>query len=277
MTVRVLHQISDPGREGRANEDMAGQGGRFAWIIDGATGLGDRPLIENAPSDAAWLSVVLHAAFSEAAGRMDNPHDMLRHAAHEAERRFADDRSRAPDERYEIPTAAVLIARFGDDGVEVVDLGDCAIYIAAGDRVARFGGTETGRQLEQANARRMMSGGKGRTPDVLDMLRAVRNKANTPQGYPIIAPSAQSAQAARRHRFEPSTGEALLLTDGYEAAIEDYGLYTPQSLLSAAREGLRDPLQKLREVERDDPHCTQFPRFKPSDDATALMVAYGGG
>lgn len=275
--IRVHQSVSDPGRKGRANEDMAGAAGRFAWIIDGATGLGERQLIDSAPSDAAWLSATLHIAMEEAAERMDNPLDLLTHAAAEAERQFVDACDRAPEERYEIPTAAVLVARFGDDGVETVDLGDCAIYLAAGGEIARFGGTEHGRALEQENARRTMGTGSGRTPEVQEMLRTIRNKANTPDGYSIIAPSADSARPARRHRHPAPAGDALLLTDGFEAAIEDYALHTPASLIEAARSGLGAPLAALRDVERSDPDCTRFPRFKPSDDATALFLTYGGG
>lgn len=277
MSVIVHQTITDPGRAGRANEDLAGAAGPFAWIIDGATGLGERPLIADAPSDAAWLSAVLHIAMAEAGERMDNPADLLTHAAAEAERQFKSAATRAPDERYEIPTAAVLVARFGADGVETADLGDCALYVRAGGEISRFGGTAQGRALEQANAQRMMAGGGGRTAEVVAMLRAIRNKANTPGGYAIIAPSADSARAARRHRHPPAAGDALLLTDGFEAAIEDYGLYTPAALLEAARTGLRAPLDALRQVERDDPDCTRHPRFKPSDDATALFLTYKGG
>ncbi len=42
-------------------------------------------------------------------------------------------------------------------------------------------------------------------------------------------------------------------------------------------DGLAGLLQELRHIEREvDPDGTRFPRFKRSDDATALLVKTGG-
>ena len=277
MSLETLGAVSDAGRPNRANEDGFGVTGAFAWVIDGATGLGDAPLLD-APSDAAWLTAALDLALREAAERAEEVEDpvmLLAEAAQRVELRFRDERSRAPVERYEIPTAAVLLARFDGERVAMADLGDCALYVRTDGTIARYGGVKSGRDLEQANARKLMAGGSGRTPEVVAFLREVRNRANTPRGYPIFAPEASCIARARRAEHVAASGEALLLTDGYEAAIDDYALYTPQTLLDAARVSIRGPLDAMRAVERDDPDCTRFPRFKPSDDATALHLAFG--
>lgn len=272
--LKVLGAASAPGGPDRANEDGYGAEGRFAWVVDGATGLGDEELLPG-PSDAAWLAATMDAAFRAHAEAAADPADLLARAAGDCERRFIAERSRPAKERYEIPTASVVVAAFGPDGVEIAELGDCAIYIASGDEVARFGGTEAGRALEQENARNMMGPDGRRSPEVLAFLRLVRNQANTPQGYPIFAPDAESAAGARLHRHPATAGEALLLSDGYEAAIDDYGLYDPPGLIEAARADIRAPLDALRDVEGGDPECRRFPRFKPSDDATAMLVRFG--
>ena len=273
LTVRDA--VSAAGREGKANEDGFGAVGRFAWIIDGATGLGDENLLD-APSDAAWLTSVMSETFAAHAAAASGPVALLEHAASIAETRFAAERKRAPAERYEIPTAAVLVAEFRPGEVKIAEIGDCASYLQAdAGTVTRFGGTEEGRALEQANARKLMAGGGGRTPDVLAFLRSVRNKANTPDGYQIFAPERGSAAGVRVHSHGwHGAGDALLLTDGFEAAVEDYALYDPPGLMRAAREGLKGPLEALRAVEKADPECKRYPRFKPSDDATALLVRF---
>lgn len=273
MTPAVVDAVSDPARPDRANEDGWGAAGRFAWIIDGATGLGEEPLLAG-PSDAAWLTAVVSETLAAKADTVSDPGLLLEAAAREAEMRFLAERRRPPAERYEIPTCAVLLARFEPDGVTTVDLGDCGMYLSAGGTVRRIGGTEAGRAAEQASAARLMAGGGGRGPEVMAHLRAVRNRANTPEGYPILAPDAGSARRARRNFLPAREGLALLLTDGFEAAVEDYGLHTGESLVAAA-DRLGDVLSALRQVERDDPDCTRFPRFKPSDDATAVAVRFG--
>lgn len=273
LTVRDA--VSAAGREGKANEDGFGARGRFAWIIDGATGLGDESLLD-APSDAAWLTAVMNEVFAAEADAASGPMALLEHAAVVAETRFAAERRRAPAERYEVPTAAVLMAEFRPGEVVIAEIGDCAVYFQAGaGAVARFGGTEEGRALEQANARKLMASGGGRTADVLAFLRAVRNKANTPEGYQIFGPERGSAAGVRLHTHRwHGDGEALLLTDGFEAAVEDYALYDPPGLMRAARDGLKGPLEALRAIEKADPECKRYPRFKPSDDATALLVRF---
>jgi len=265
--------VSEPAGANRPNEDGWGVAGPFAWIIDGATGLGDTRLLD-APSDAAWLTAVLDAALREGAAAAGDPGFLLAEAAATAEARFEAERHRAPAERYEIPTAAVLLARFGDDGVTVVDLGDCGLYLAGDGRVRRIGGTESGRAAEQTSARRLMGSGSGRGPDVLSFLREVRNKANRPDGYAIFAPDAGCAYRARRNFLPLQEGLALFLTDGFEAAVEDYGLHSAQSLVASA-DRLGEVVAAIRAAERDDPDCVRYPRFKPSDDATALSVRFG--
>jgi hypothetical protein len=271
----VLGVASEPGSPGRPNDDAAGSAGRFAWVIDGATGLGDEQLLDG-PSDAAWLAGALDLALHAAAETATDAADLLAAAVAEAERRFLAERRRPPAARWEIPTAAVLVVEALDDAVAVVELGDCAVYVAAGGHLARFGGTEAGRAGEVASARRFMTGGGGRTAEVLQHLRAVRERANAPGGYPVIAPDATTAAAARHHRVACRSANILLMTDGYEAAVDDYGLYTRAGLLEAALADIQAPIAALRAVEVDDPACTRYPRFKPSDDATALVARMAG-
>ncbi|MEM9223381.1 MAG: hypothetical protein AAGB11_13385 [Pseudomonadota bacterium] len=270
-----MSAVSHPGRAERANEDGFGAQENVAWVIDGATGLGDEQLLAG-PSDAAWLTSVLDGSLRKNVAAERDPAALLSMAAAEAEARFHSERLRSPKENYEIPTAAVLVASFHSDRVEIVELGDCAVFIESAEGLARFGGTEQGRALEQENARRFMGSGKGRSPEVVALLRKVRNLANTPDGYAIFAPDAASTERARRHTHSWSgTGHALLVSDGYEAASEDYGLFDGAGLLGAALQNIEGPLTALRDVERNDPHCTRFPRFKQSDDATALLVRFG--
>ena len=66
----------------------------------------------------------------------------------------------------------------------------------------------------------------------------------------------------------------LLGTDGFLALAIDYGRYSPESLLAAAEQrGLALLGDELRAVEAADPDGLRYPRFKRSDDATALLLA----
>lgn len=267
----VVGALSNPGDPGRPNEDAWGRADAFVWVIDGATGLGDERLL-NAPSDAAWLAAALGAALEAAAADAADPVALLTAAAAAVEARFVAERRRSPREHYEMPTAAVLVAHVTPSAIAIAELGDCAIYLAASDEVLRHGGTETGRAAERGGASRLMGGGGRWTAETLAYLRSVRNMANSPGGYAIFAPDATCATLARTHRQASPIGTALLVSDGYDAAVQGYGLFSESGLLAAASERLAGPLEALREVERADPDCTRSPRFKPSDDATAVLI-----
>ena len=79
---------------------------------------------------------------------------------------------------------------------------------------------------------------------------------------------------ARQHVVGAREGRALLVSDGFEAAIDDYALYDGAALMAAAGD-LEAVLAEVRAVENDDPDLTRFPRFKRSDDATAMLVHFG--
>jgi hypothetical protein len=65
----------------------------------------------------------------------------------------------------------------------------------------------------------------------------------------------------------------LLCTDGFAALVDLYRRYDAASLIERARtEGLVPLLAELRAIEqREDPDGLTYPRFKVSDDATAVL------
>ncbi|MBU3904730.1 MAG: protein phosphatase 2C domain-containing protein [Nanoarchaeota archaeon] len=41
------------------------------------------------------------------------------------------------------------------------------------------------------------------------------------------------------------------------------------------KEGIKSLLKYVRKIEKDDPNCWKYPRFKQHDDATAIMISFG--
>jgi hypothetical protein len=65
----------------------------------------------------------------------------------------------------------------------------------------------------------------------------------------------------------------LLASDGFLALASDYGAYGADSLMQAALEkGLKALGEELRAIETGDAGGDKYPRFKKSDDATALLL-----
>ena len=65
----------------------------------------------------------------------------------------------------------------------------------------------------------------------------------------------------------------LIASDGFLALVSDYGAYDMQGLMAAvAEKGLAALGEELRAIEDHDPLGEKFPRFKKSDDATAILL-----
>lgn len=280
--VDIVDRISLPGSPRRPNEDAFGSAGAFAWVIDGATGLGDFECL-GGPSDAAWLSATTSALL---AGRIDGGETdllaLLEGTIDDLAGRFEAEQVRPPEGRYQRPTASILIARFDPRGVDVAELGDCCLFARAGSgAVLTVGSDRAGRAAEQDAARRMIAHNATiETPEVRRRMREGRSRHNTPEGYWVLGLDREAAAQARLHRLDiDAPVEALLATDGFAALVEDYRLYDAPGLLAAAgAEGLAFLAEELRALEQiEDPECRSFPRFKQSDDATAVLVRMDRG
>ena len=66
--------------------------------------------------------------------------------------------------------------------------------------------------------------------------------------------------------------EILLMTDGMAALIDDYGMPLGMFVATLRADGLPMLAARLRAIEADDADRARYPRFKQSDDATALWL-----
>ena len=67
--------------------------------------------------------------------------------------------------------------------------------------------------------------------------------------------------------------DVLLMSDGFSALIDTYAVLDEAALVRELNEqGLAALAARLRAIEADDAACDRFPRFKASDDATALWL-----
>ena len=107
----------------------------------------------------------------------------------------------------------------------------------------------------------------------MDALRKARNHANT-DGHWAFGPDVRAADHVSGKRIEVPKGTVLLLcSDGFLTLASDYNVYDVDALIEAAQsKGLKGLCDELRAIEANDPDGKKFPRFKTSDDATALLV-----
>jgi len=278
MTLRLLESLSLPGDPAKANEDAFGQRADAAVVIDGATMLGDG--LMPGPSDAAWIAQFGARRLMAHLGVGDGARKALRAALADTQKSFEALRRHPPEDVWQTPCASMMLAVQADAGLEFLWFGDCAALVKQGDgAVVVVGETMDKRAAEAERARAIakeknLSPASGlRRPEFLDALRAARNRINSGSNW-LFSPDVRAASHVSRRVMKLQPGSTVLLaTDGLLALASDYGAYSTDSLMAAAsNKGLAVLGEELRIIESGDAGGDKFPRFKKSDDATALLL-----
>lgn len=274
MHFDLIQSISLCGDPATPNDDRAGAGATLAWVVDGATDLGPAGLM-GGQGGAAWLAAAADAAFGRA--REDDLRRTCDVVFDAVAQRYRQERRREPLSRWEWPSAAFAAIQLRGDMLEVAWAADCAVLLHAADDV-RWCTPVPDRAPESEAAAALgedTGASKLRSPAVLADRRAAREQADRR----VLSVDAGQSRAATDHAayaIEPGAS-LLLMSDGFAALVDTYGAYDAADLFDAVAErGLADLASELRAIEREDAACRRFPRFKRSDDATALWLRVAG-
>ncbi|AJP73304.1 protein phosphatase 2C domain-containing protein [Sphingomonas hengshuiensis] len=275
MHFDLIQSLSLAGNPATPNDDRAGTGDTHGWVIDGATDLGPPGLV-GARGGAAWLADRAQRAFTGAAPA-ESIEGLCEAVAAQLAADYAAARTRDPLDRWELPIAAFLAVRIGDGALECGWLGDCVGLHRRGDSVTRIGPPREAGEAEAQSAASLAQHGLGsvqRSAPILDALRASRNRP----GRTVLGVEPEVMTRLRTLRIDCAPGDTLLLmTDGFAALIDSYAAFDEPGLMAALDEqGLDALATRLRAIEREDAACARYPRFKRSDDATALWLRIGG-
>lgn len=282
MSFALLDSLSLPGNPVKPNDDAFAHFENAGVVMDGATGLGDRLLPGR--SDAAWLARFganrLMARLKDGA----TAQGAVAAALADAERSFAALRRRAPAETYEIPFASMMLAVKNAGGFDALWFGDCAALVKRGPAPAFIVGEAFDRKASERARVAKLAAAKGLTPaadvtrpEYLSALRKARNTVNTERGGFLFGPDARAAGHVQMKRVKAPSGTLVLLaSDGFLALASEYERYDLDGLMAAAEtKGLATLGGEIRAIEEADPDGVKYPRFKKSDDATAVLVRVG--
>jgi hypothetical protein len=269
MHLDFIQSISLAGKADGPNDDRAGCANRHAWVIDGATDLGEPGLLGDR-GGAAWIAGEADAAFASAAGRLETLCGEVFAAVAAG---YARDRTREPIAAWERPRASFAAVAIEGGMLACAHAGDCVV-LQASEAGVRFVTPAPDRSGERDRAAALGAGAEALASEAaLADRRASRSGPLKCLG--IDAGATLAATEFRRVPLRAGDG-LLLMSDGFSALIDDYGAYDPTALVAAvASRGLAALAEELRGIERADAACARFPRFKPSDDATAIWLRVG--
>ncbi|MBB4956031.1 serine/threonine protein phosphatase PrpC [Agrobacterium vitis] len=283
----IIDSLSDPGKEGRPNEDRLGFNACSAFVLDGATGLGERQFMDGFGSDAAWIAQFAAKRLTHELSFDTNVTELIRAIAFDAHELFTATAGEQP--RYAWPLAALACLRLTPDGAEFIGFGDSVLYLLHDDgRVESHTALPEAFEREQKAARahveRLGGIGKGgvaaNDPQTLEELRRTRERQNTKDGWiwslGLVPDTAD--HLARADLDIQGGATALICSDGLADLVSLYKAYDPASLIKrAATAGLKTLITELRHFERElDPDGIQYPRFKQCDDTTAILCRIDG-
>ncbi|WP_262032378.1 protein phosphatase 2C domain-containing protein [Microvirga sp. Mcv34] len=279
----VLDRISWPGHPDKPNEDICGVSGDWAWVIDTSIFPGTKPVMHE-KSDAAWLARFANERLSDLAPQAQDGVALLRHVMEEARTAY---RAVAPAERHEDfvawPLGAMTLVRRNGSVLDAWTFGDTTAYLRQPDGSVQVLGDAPGlREAEASKAAELMRQAGSRPTAILDepvflAWLGERRERQRKSGVPAALLSLDPDAVGRlRHETAPcEEGTAILLaSDGFSALVDLYRAMDAKALMEAALATGLESLAKLaREIETErDPEGRLFPRFKSSDDTTALLL-----
>lgn len=175
------------------------------------------------------------------------------------------------------PQSTVAVVRVRDSELEWLVLADSVIILDLdGDlQVISDDRVEGAAQAQRDEALRAHVGTTEHDQNVSRLVQTQRSLRNQPGGYWVAAADPAAAS-------ESLTGAAPLskvrrvavLSDG-AARLVEFGLAGWEQILSTlAKGGPQTLIEEVRQVEATDPHGDRWPRYKASDDATAVHVRF---
>jgi hypothetical protein len=282
MKMKLAGRISQG--SGPVNEDAVGFIGapndiQAAWALDGVTGINNVSL-GLAESDAQWfvqrIDAHLRILLPEARGIATLMSDLV-------DRLIADQTGATAasmlSETFDPPAACIAaLCRIGSQW-HAVRLGDCRLLAEDRQgfrRIVDFANDGFDEWITR-EAQRFRAGGlsdiKAISARLQPELLANRRRRNRADGYGVIAAD-RACLAFVEHMPLLDPRSALMASDGFFRLVDHYHDITEQDLLARAsgNGGIVALYERLRAIERGDPDCRKFPRFKPADDASAIAL-----
>lgn len=270
---------------GAVNEDGFGYIGTAddvsaAWIFDGVTGINARNHLP-AKTDAQWLVARARGHLLRLAGRDIGLSDILAQlvSALIADWREASAGLDLPAD-YDPPAACLILAKRYGSHWQALRLGDSCLLARdrGGDhRIHAASPNNAFDHWLSREARKRRDAGvvdiKALLAEFRPQLKAGRAKRNQPDGYSILECS-EAALAMPEYIDLGAPGDLLLCTDGYYRAVDHYEMFDDAGLLDASGKGVESVFASIRLTEAGDPDCLKYLRFKPADDATAVMLSH---
>lgn len=175
-----------------------------------------------------------------------------------------------------VPAAAVAILRRRGEVFDYLVLADAAVVIDADGDVITICDTRVENAAPEALARTREDpiGSPEHRAKVAEMSVEQLKRRNVAGGYWVAAADREAADNAYVGEIPvEKVRRVAIFTDGASRAVDTFHeMDWPTCLDYLQEHGPRGLIQRVRQIEEDDPEGRKWPRFKKSDDATVAIV-----
>ena len=284
----VLKQsICHPGYGVRANEDAVGYGRDYCFVMDGASCLSGKNVVDPL-SDAAWMTrkvrdglcALLDAEDSRPTG------ELLRQVVAQVREEYIQAlQSTGVDTPEDSPSAGFAMFRQRNGMLEFFGLGDCVGVAKLPDGSDFYALDQNLPALDQQVLDRMheihrQTGASMQEAKKIcnDMLIFNRNLRNTPEGYWILDLLSDAGINNAREESWPLTAPICVgaFSDGFAQLTEVFDQYRNYAVQFEAMQenDLEEMFRQLCALQDADADCDKYPRFKRRDDTCALWGVF---
>jgi len=274
---------TDPGG---VNEDVGGSVAQAAWVLDGATGVGEDGFTPG-QTDAQWYAHRFDRFLREHVCDRDRRLlEIIQSGVQVVADEFAELAGGRKVDPAEKPSAAGVVMRWTESTLEAFALADCSLVLTfSTGEVQRFtDGRPYLRRLEQEAEHGMyrLMADRGLTTTeareyIWPKLTHDRRKLRTSNRCWALCMSPEAANEGHYAQFDTSTINHLqLFSDGASRLVETFSTFDTwqEAAEWINRHGVEAAIDRLRTIEQDDRQCIEYPRIKTCDDATVVAVEF---
>ncbi|WP_280769726.1 protein phosphatase 2C domain-containing protein [Salipaludibacillus daqingensis] len=272
--MKKLYAYTEKGT-GKFNEDAVGLAENIAWVIDGATSIFPTSYLSHEKNDIVWIVEQVEKWFPTFIDHALSLEEILKKTMEQVREEALKTNPHIREAKgYELPTFTVVLLRQIEDKLEYFILGDSGLMIESENTIKHL--TDT--RLEEFNDRNkkafdeLKGNYKLDDPKVLKVLQNQRKLLNTEEGYWIGSIDGRGISHGIKGEMKLNKKTRVLcFSDGFSRIFDLFHVIDIDDF-SLDVDFVKDTIQQIRTIEKDDSECTTYPRPKKSDDLSVILL-----
>lgn len=272
--------ISNAGN--KINEDIVYVTDNYGWVIDGATGLNNKNFT-NSNSDANWFVNEWNNYLKEnISDKSASIKEIIIKGIEYISNKFYGITGLKHVDKVDLPSASIVLLRINNKIVEYFLLGDCTLIVQNNNDESLIIKQNL---LDILDNKAKIEMAKLMTNEGMNFIQARqkikpllikhRMLKNIKNGYWTLEFDKNAVENSICGFLEvDECKKTLLMSDGFSAIYDNYNYVDKNNIISLIeKHGLQQIYNRIRFIEEEDRDILKFPRFKKSDDASAVIFS----